>query len=165
MCLILNAGFNSGRRNVDFCHFANHDTLPSTSWSIWLQWTCHQPTISSFANSLPRLLSDLDVIVVRKEGTAQSHHNSRVRRSWVLSLLHWLQANNIALSNVLWQHSELFNLRALSYIDTACVQSMPPSGRYWILGGLANIPSSVAWSTFQQWLCDFLVLKDRQHQL
>ena len=31
--------------------------------------------VASFASSLPRLPSDLDVIVVRKEGAAQSHRD------------------------------------------------------------------------------------------
>ena len=51
--------------------------------------------VASFANSLPRLTSELDVIVVRKEGAAQSHHVFRVRRTRVLSALQWLLANNI----------------------------------------------------------------------
>ena len=51
--------------------------------------------VASFANSLPCLPSDLDVIVVRKEDAAQSHHDFRVRRSRVLSALQWLQDNNI----------------------------------------------------------------------
>ena len=34
--------------------------------------------VASFANNLPRLPSDLDIIVVRKEGAAQSHHDFRV---------------------------------------------------------------------------------------
>ena len=33
--------------------------------------------VASFASSLPRLPSDLDVIVVRKEGAAQSHRDFR----------------------------------------------------------------------------------------
>ena len=32
--------------------------------------------VASFANSLPRLLSELDVIVVRKEGAANTHRES-----------------------------------------------------------------------------------------
>ena len=51
--------------------------------------------IALFATSLPRLLSELDVIVVRKEGANQSHRNFRVRRSIVLRALQWLLANNI----------------------------------------------------------------------
>ena len=36
--------------------------------------------VASFAQSLPRLPSELDVIVVRKEGANQTHHDFRVRR-------------------------------------------------------------------------------------
>ena len=39
--------------------------------------------VASFATSLPRLPSELDVIVVRKEGANQSHRDFRVRRSVV----------------------------------------------------------------------------------
>ncbi len=49
----------------------------------------------SFASSLPRLPSELDVIVVRKEGANQSHHGFRVRRSAVHHALQWLLTNNL----------------------------------------------------------------------
>ena len=49
--------------------------------------------ITSFATSLPRLPSELDVIVVRKEGANQSHLDFRVRKSIVLRALQWLLAN------------------------------------------------------------------------
>ena len=48
---------------------------------------------ASFANSLPRLPCELDIIVVRKEGAADSHHDFRVRRAVVLRALQWLLAN------------------------------------------------------------------------
>ena len=56
--------------------------------------------VASFANTLPRLPSQLDVIVVRKEGAAESHHDFCVRRSVVLCALQWLLANNIYYLNV-----------------------------------------------------------------
>ena len=56
--------------------------------------------IASFATSLPQLPSELDVIVVRKEGATQSHHDFRVRRSIVLRALQWLLANNIYYRNI-----------------------------------------------------------------
>ena len=56
--------------------------------------------VGSFANTLPRLPSELDVIVVRKEGANESHHDFRVRRSVVLCALQWLLANNIYYRNV-----------------------------------------------------------------
>ena len=56
--------------------------------------------VASFANSLPRLPSELDVIIVRKEGANQSHRDFRVRRSRVLSALQWLQTNNVYYHNI-----------------------------------------------------------------
>ena len=50
--------------------------------------------IASFASSLPRLSSELDVIVVRKEGANQSHRDFRVRRGVVYKALQWLVVNN-----------------------------------------------------------------------
>ena len=50
--------------------------------------------VASFANSLPQLPSELDIIVVRKEGAANTH-DFRVRRDVVLHALQWLLANNM----------------------------------------------------------------------
>ena len=56
--------------------------------------------VSSFANSLPRLPSELDVIIVRKEGASNTHHDFRVRKAVVLHALQWLVANNKYYRNV-----------------------------------------------------------------
>ena len=56
--------------------------------------------VASFANTLPRLPSELDVIVVRKEGAAESHNDFRVRRSVVFCALQWFLANNIYYRNI-----------------------------------------------------------------
>ena len=56
--------------------------------------------VASFANSLPRLPSELDIIVVRKEGAANTHRDFRVRRGVVLHALQWLLANNRYYLNV-----------------------------------------------------------------
>ena len=45
------------------------------------------PQDVAFVNSLPRLPTELDIIVVRKQGAADSHHDFRVRRSVVLAAL------------------------------------------------------------------------------
>ena len=50
--------------------------------------------VASFVSSLPRLPSELDVIIVRKEGASQSHWDFRVRRSVVHRALQWLITNN-----------------------------------------------------------------------
>ena len=49
----------------------------------------------SFAHSLPRLPSELDVLVVRKD-SEQSHREFRVRRTVVHEALAWLLENNRA---------------------------------------------------------------------
>ncbi len=51
--------------------------------------------VTSFASSLPRLPSELDLIVVRKEGASGSHRDFRVRRHIVHHALQWLISNNI----------------------------------------------------------------------
>ncbi len=56
--------------------------------------------VASFATTLPRLPSELDVIVVRKEGAANSHRDFRVRRSVVLRALQWLLVNNLYYRNI-----------------------------------------------------------------
>ena len=43
--------------------------------------------VASFASSLPRLPSELDVIVLRKEGASQSHRDFHVRRGVVHQVL------------------------------------------------------------------------------
>ena len=50
--------------------------------------------VVSFATSLPRSPSELDLLVVRKEGD-QSHHDFRVRRAVVERALTWLLENNM----------------------------------------------------------------------
>ena len=50
--------------------------------------------VTSFASSLPRLPSELDVTVVRKEGASQSHRDFPVRRGVVHQALQWLVTHN-----------------------------------------------------------------------
>ena len=70
--------------------------------------------VASFATSLPRLPSQLDVIVVRRDGTAGSHRDFKVRRSVVLRALQWLLANNIYYRHV--------------HIDQAALSLLPADG-------------------------------------
>ena len=78
--------------------------------------------VGSFANTLPRLPSELDVIVVIKEGATESHHYFLVRRSVVLRALQWLLANNIYYRNV--------------HIDSDALALLPEDGN---LTGLCSI--------------------------
>ena len=50
--------------------------------------------VASFAQCLPRLPSNLDVIVVRREGANQTHSEFRVRRGMVHRALQWLVTHN-----------------------------------------------------------------------
>ena len=50
--------------------------------------------VASFAQCLPRLPSNLDVIVVRREGANQTHTDFRVRREVVQRALQWLITNH-----------------------------------------------------------------------
>ena len=50
--------------------------------------------VASFAQSLPRLPSDLDVIIIRKEGANQTHRDFQVRRGVVHRALQWLVTHN-----------------------------------------------------------------------
>ena len=51
------------------------------------------PNGSSFVTSLPQLASDIDVILVCKEGASESYKDFRVHCSKIVSALWWLQQN------------------------------------------------------------------------
>ena len=72
--------------------------------------------MASFVQSLPRLPSNLDIIVVRKEGGNQSHRDFRVRRAVVHRALQWLVTNNLY-------------YRSLGVtIDTTALEQLPHDG-------------------------------------
>ena len=67
--------------------------------------------IAGFVTTLPRHANELDIIVVRKEGSSPSqHHDFRVRRSVVLSALQFLIANNKYFSNITINNETLLQL-------------------------------------------------------
>ena len=70
--------------------------------------------VAAFANSLPRLPSELDVIIVRKEGATNSHRDFHVRRAAVLHALQWLVANSKYYHNI--------------HINLEAVVTMPEDG-------------------------------------
>ena len=72
--------------------------------------------VASFAQSLPRLPSELDVIVVRKEVANQSHRDFRVRRAVVLRALKWLVA-----------HNQYYHSMGVT-IDTTALDQLPQDG-------------------------------------
>ena len=76
--------------------------------------------VASFVQSLPRLPSELDVIVVRKEGANQSHRDFRVGRAVVHRALQWLVTHNQyyhSLANNLYQTRTSVKLYSSS-VDT-----------------------------------------------
>ena len=80
--------------------------------SVWLQWACYQPTtgcIASFVRSLPRVPSQLDVVVVCR-GAAGPHKDFKVRRSRVLQALQWLMENNTYFRGISLDHAALAQL-------------------------------------------------------
>ena len=83
--------------------------------------------VDSFANTLPRLLSELDVIVVRKEGATESHHDFRVRRSVVLHALQWLLTNNIDYCNVCIDSDALALLPEYGDLTGLCCMTLESS--------------------------------------
>ena len=50
--------------------------------------------VTSFASSLPRNTKNLDVLIVRKDGSENTHKDFRVRCSLVLHALLWLKQHN-----------------------------------------------------------------------
>ena len=90
--------------------------------------------VASFANSLPRLPSELDVIIVRKEGAADSHRDFRVRRAVVLRALQWLVDNkyyrNVRINQealaMLPEDGDLSGLRSVT-VDSTDEDTTSPS--------------------------------------
>ena len=66
--------------------------------------------VASFVCSLPRMPSQLDVVVVRKEGAAGSHKDFKVRWSRVLQALQWLMENKPYFREISLHHAALAQL-------------------------------------------------------
>ena len=56
--------------------------------------------IDSFLNTLPCNVNDLLILIVCRKGAENTHADFRVRRSKVLSALHWLKQKNICYRNI-----------------------------------------------------------------
>ncbi len=66
--------------------------------------------ITTFATSLPRLPTELDILLVRKEGSDTSHRDFRVRRSVVLRALQWLKHHKKYYNSIEIDHAALSQL-------------------------------------------------------
>ena len=76
--------------------------------------------IVTFATSLPRLPSQLDVLLVRKEGANDSHCDFRVRRSMVLRALQWLKEHSKYYHHIKIDHDALSQLPADGELAGLC---------------------------------------------
>ena len=56
--------------------------------------------ITTFVSRLPRLPSELDILLVRKEGSDNTHCDFRVRKLVVLRAIQWLKQHNKFYRNV-----------------------------------------------------------------
>ena len=56
--------------------------------------------LTAFATSLPRLPSELDVMIVRKKGSNNTHRDFRLRRMVVQHAFQWLKRNNKYYRNI-----------------------------------------------------------------
>ena len=74
-CLSLSAGADPSGGNADLSSHAHHVTLQTSSRAV--HWTCSQPSSGSFTHNLPRKPSNLDVLVVRREGANHTHRDFR----------------------------------------------------------------------------------------
>ena len=72
--------------------------------------------MASFSQSLPRLPSDLDVIIVRREGANQTHRDFRIRRGVVHRALQWLVT-----------HNQYYRSLGIT-IDTTALEQLPQGG-------------------------------------
>ena len=66
--------------------------------------------VGAFVATLPRLVHELDVLVVRREGVSGVHKDFKVRHARVLSALRWLKANNVYYRNITISDSALEQL-------------------------------------------------------
>ena len=73
--------------------------------------------VTTFAHSLPRHPSNLDVVVVRM-AVAQSHKDFRIRKRKVLSALKWLIANNPYYRNIILDEDALQALPEDGYVSS-----------------------------------------------
>ena len=85
--------------------------------------------VASFVRSLRRVPSQLDLVVVHREGAAGSHKDFKVRRSRVLQALQWLMENNQYFRDISLDHAALAQLPendelpGLSAVTLSCDES------------------------------------------
>lgn len=81
--------------------------------------------VISFVNELPRCPATLDVIIVRREGTDESHRDFRVRRAVVFRALRWLIVNNMYYNDVMINNDTLEMLPIDSHLTNLASVTLP----------------------------------------
>ena len=81
--------------------------------------------VQAIATSLPRLPSDIDVVLVRKPGAHETHKDFQVRRSKVLDALLWLRLNNPYYSRITLDLNTLSLLPEDGNLTELCTVTLP----------------------------------------
>ena len=105
--------FDESRRNADspVIPMVSVYLLPHGQYGYSGQVIILPQDIAGFVTTLSRHANELDIIIVRKEGSSPSqHHDFLVRRSVVLSALQLLIANNKYFSNITINNEALLQL-------------------------------------------------------
>ena len=66
--------------------------------------------IQGFLDTLPSYVNDLPILIVRRQGAANSHADLRVRRGRVLTAIQWLKQNNICYRDITINYNALQRL-------------------------------------------------------
>ena len=83
--------------------------------------------VTSFVNELPRCPATLDVVIVRREGTDETHRDFQVRRAVVLRALQWLIVNNMYYNDVMINYDTLGMLPIDSHLTNLASVTLPSS--------------------------------------
>ena len=67
-------------------------------------------TIQGFLDTLPSYVNDLTILIVRRQGAANSHADLKVRRGRVLTAIQWLKQNNIYYRDITINYNALQRL-------------------------------------------------------
>ena len=83
--------------------------------------------VTSFVNELPRYPATLDVVIVRREGTDETHRDFQVWRAVVLRALQWLIINNMYYNDVVINNDTLAMLPVDSHLTNLTSVTLPSS--------------------------------------
>ncbi len=85
--------------------------------------------ITAFATNLPRIPKELDILIVRKKGSDNSHRDFKVRRAVVLNALLWLKQHNKYYRKVHIDYTALNDFQKMDIYPTTPVLNPLPAMR------------------------------------